>query len=72
MTAKQINIEPCQFAMTGAGMCIVFMRDECLLEAYGAALDAPAFIAAGAIKSEEPGVEFDYLYCRTTVLRREW
>ena len=72
MTAKQINIEPCQFAMTGAGMCLVFKRDECLLEAYGAALDAPDYIAAGAIKSEDLGAEFDYLYGRTTVLRREW
>ena len=72
MTTKQINIEPCQFAMTGAGLSLVSMRDEQVLDAYGASLDAPNYIAAGAIKSEDLGAEFDYLYGRTTILRREW
>ena len=72
MTTKQINIEPCQFGMTGAGICLIYMRDEYRIDAYGASLDAPAYIAVGAIKLGDPGAEFDYLYGSTTVLRREW
>ena len=72
MTAKQISIEPCQFAMTGAGLSLVFMRDEQVLDAYGASLDAPNYIAVGSIKSENLGFKFADLYGRTTVLRREW
>ena len=72
MTTKKIDIEPRQFAMTGAGLSLVSMRDEYVIDAYGASLDAPAYIAVGAIKLGDPGTEFDYLYGSTTVLRREW